>query len=182
MDISLSEKISRLHDIEFYAYMSQNSIRRSHDLRNILWIIQLPVQEFWLFHFPLHTVLPDLCQFVEVGVEQFVHGRILWKSSVTGNDPVPELEKPASAVGIADVLHEVRRDSKLRLKQMSFILLQIQQHQELTVAKHRLYSRRCQQVRHVLRDCRAEASHLSYLSPYLLQVSRGVLIVREVCR
>ena len=61
-------------------------------------IIQLPIQELRLFHFSLHPVFPDLRQFMEVGVEELVHGGILWKSSVTGNDPVSKLEQPASAV------------------------------------------------------------------------------------
>ena len=75
-----------------------------------LWslIIQLPIQELRVLHFPFHTALPDLCQLMEVGVEQLVHGGVLRQSSVTGNDPVPELETPASAGWVADVLHQVR--------------------------------------------------------------------------
>ena len=75
-----------------------------------LWslIIQLPVQELWLFHFSLHPVFPDLRQLMEVGVEELVHSRVLGQSAIAWNDPVPKLEKPASAVRIADVLHQVR--------------------------------------------------------------------------
>ena len=154
MDISLSEKISRLHDIEFYAYFSENSICRSHDLRNLLCRIQLSIQKFRILNFSLHAAFSDLRQLMEVGVEQLVHGGILRQPSVAGNDPVPELQETAATVRIADVLHKVRRDSKLRLKQMSFILLQVQEHQEFTVAEHRLDRRRRQQIGNVLRDCR----------------------------
>jgi len=75
-----------------------------------LWslIIQLPIQELRLLHFPFHPVLPNFRQFMEVGVEQLVHGGVLWQPSVTGNDPVSKLEQPASAVRIADILHQVR--------------------------------------------------------------------------
>lgn len=75
-----------------------------------LWslIIQLSIQELWLFHFSLHPVLPDFRQLMEVGVEELIHGRVLGQSAIAGNDPVPELKQPASAVRIADILHQVR--------------------------------------------------------------------------
>ena len=46
-------------------------------------IIQLPIQELRLFHFSLHSVLPDLRQFMEVSIEELIHGRVFGKSSVT---------------------------------------------------------------------------------------------------
>ena len=119
---------------------------------------------------------------MEVGVEQLVHGRIFRQPAITGDDPVAELEESTSTVWVADVLHQVRRNAELCFEEVSLILLQVQEHQKLTVAEHRLYRCRRQQIRDVLRDCRAEAAHLSYLSPDLLQISRGVLIVRKVCR
>ena len=71
-------------------------------------IIQLPIQELRVLHFPFHTVLPDLRQLMEVGVEQLVHGGILRQSAVTGNNPVSELQEATAAVWIADVLHQIR--------------------------------------------------------------------------
>lgn len=69
--------------------------------------VQLSVQESGIFDFSFDSALPDLGQFVEVCVEESVHGAVFWESSVTGNDPVAKLQKPAAAVWVADVLHQV---------------------------------------------------------------------------
>ena len=106
MDISLSEKISRLHDIEFYAYISENSICRSHDLWNLLWHIELPIQKLRVLHFSFHPALSDFCQLMEVGIEQFVHGGTLRQSAVTGDDTVSKLQETTATIRITDVLHQ----------------------------------------------------------------------------
>ena len=139
--------------------------------------VQLPVQEVWILDLSLHSALSDLCQFMEVGVEELVHGTVFRKSAITGDDPVAELQKAAAAVGIADVLHQVRRNPKFCLKQVPFILLQVQEHKEFTVAEHGLDCRCRQKIGDVLGDCRAEAAHLPDLTPYLLKISCRILIV-----
>ena len=139
--------------------------------------VQLPVQEVWICDLTLHSALSDLRQLVEVGIEELIHGAVFWKSSVTGNDPVAEFQEAAAAVGIADILHQIRRDSKLGFQQMSFILLQIQEHQELTIAEHGLDCGRGQKVGDVLGDCRTEAAHLADLAPDFLKVGCRILIV-----
>lgn len=139
--------------------------------------VQLSVEKVRVLDLTLHSALSDLRQLVEVGIEELIHGAVFWKSSVTGNDPVAEFQEAAAAVGIADVLHQIRRDSKLGFQQMSFILLQIQEHQELTIAEHGLDCGRGQKVGDVLGDGRAEAAHLPDLTPYLLKISCRILIV-----
>lgn len=87
--------------------------------------VQLSVQEVWVLDFSFDSALTDLHQFVEVGVEEFVHGTVFGKSAVTWDDPVAEFQEPTATVGVTDVLHQVGGDSKLGFQQMSFILLQI---------------------------------------------------------
>ena len=144
--------------------------------------VQLPVQEVWILDLSLHSALSDLCQFMEVGVEELVHGTVFRKSAVTGDDPVAELQKAAAAVGIADVLHQVRRNPKFCLKQVPFILLQVQEHKEFTVAEHGLDCRCRQKIGDVLGDCRAKTAHLPYLTPDLFEVGCRILVVGKVCR
>ena len=71
-------------------------------------VIQLSIQKFRVLHFSLHTVLPDLCQLMEVGIEQFVHGGTLRQSAVSGDDTVSTLQETTATIRITDVLHQVR--------------------------------------------------------------------------
>ena len=48
-------------------------------------VIELPIQKLRVLHFSFHPAFSDLSQLVEVGVEQFVHGRVLRQPAVTGD-------------------------------------------------------------------------------------------------